>query len=80
MGRDAPNPRLAAFGAAVRELRKSRGISQERLADEVGIHRTYIGGVERGERNVSLLNIWRIAVALGVPPSGLFSIAESLHR
>jgi transcriptional regulator with XRE-family HTH domain len=49
------------------------------MADEIGIHRTYMGDVERGERNVSLLNIWRIAVALDVPASRLVALAESLE-
>lgn len=64
--------RREAFGARVRELRKPLGYSQERLAHQAGMDRTYIGGVERGERNVSLDNIWRLADALGVAPSDLF--------
>lgn len=62
----------AAFGARVRELRKDAGLSQEALAHACGLDRTYVGGVERGERNVSLLNIHRIAAALGVSPKELF--------
>ena len=54
-------------------IREDRGYSQELLADLAHLHRTYIGGVERGERNVSLVNIWRIADALEVPPSSLFA-------
>ena len=54
--RDRPEL-LLAFGRAVRTLRTARGISQERLAEEVGVHRTYIGDVERGLRNVGLLNV-----------------------
>jgi transcriptional regulator with XRE-family HTH domain len=64
-------------GAAVRAERTRRGISQEALADEAGLHRTYIGSVERGERNLSLLNLWRIAVALEVAPSRLLAAAEN---
>ncbi|MGQ9498368.1 MAG: helix-turn-helix domain-containing protein [Desulfotomaculales bacterium] len=54
------------FGQNVRRLRKRRGISQEELADRAGLHRTYIGSVERGERNISLENIVAIARALDV--------------
>lgn len=60
------------FGRRVRELRKGRGWSQEGFALTVGLDRSYIGGVERGERNVSLENICLIAKALGVPTSLLF--------
>lgn len=59
---------LAEFGRRVRRVRESRRLSQEQLADIVGIHRTYVGSVERGERNISLLNILRLAAALGVQP------------
>ena len=55
----------------VRELRHTRGLSQEKLAEKAGIHRTYVGGIELGLRNPSLRNIARIAQALGVPPSDL---------
>jgi len=57
----------------MREIRESCGHSQERLAEMAHLHRTYIGGIERGERNVSLVNIWRIADALGISPSVLFA-------
>jgi len=50
----------------VRRLRKARGLSQEAFADECGLHRTYIGSIERAERNVSLDNIERMALALSV--------------
>lgn len=62
---------LQQFGDRVRTLRKDRGLSQEQLAERTGLHRTYIGGIERGERNVSLINIVRLAKALEVPPSDL---------
>jgi transcriptional regulator with XRE-family HTH domain len=61
-----PTEILVAFGRAVRRLRVERGWSQERLAEVAGIHRTYVGDVERGLRNVSLVNIERLARALSV--------------
>jgi transcriptional regulator with XRE-family HTH domain len=60
------------FGERVREIRKRKGLSQEALALASELDRTYIGGVERGERNISLINIYRIADALGVEPRDLF--------
>lgn len=60
------------FGERVRELRKLKGLSQEGLALASDLDRTYIGGVERGERNISLANIHRIAAALGIAPKELF--------
>ncbi|MGH7986486.1 MAG: helix-turn-helix domain-containing protein [Candidatus Binataceae bacterium] len=60
------------FGERVRELRKKKGISQESLALACGLDRSYIGGVERGERNISLLNILKLAKALGVSARELF--------
>jgi transcriptional regulator with XRE-family HTH domain len=59
------------LGSVVRELRAGLGISQEMLAERCELHRTYIGGIERGERNVSLENIVRLAKALKVSPSKL---------
>jgi len=61
------------FGLRVRRLRKDRGLSQEKLAFDAGIHRTYLGGIERGERNPTLKNITRIARALGVSLAELFA-------
>ena len=67
---------LAAFGVAVRRLRSEHGWSQEELADRVGIHRTYMGDVERGARNIGLVKIARIADALDLPISGLMAEVE----
>lgn len=61
----------ATLGSTIRDLRKQLGISQEMLAERSELHRTYIGGIERGERNVSLENIVRIARSLRVSPSQL---------
>jgi transcriptional regulator with XRE-family HTH domain len=60
------------FAIRIRELRTERGLSQEKLAEEAGIHRTYLGGIELGLRNPSLRNIGRIAQALSVQVSDLF--------
>ena len=62
------------FGKRVRDLREARGLSQEELAFKAGMHRTYLGGIERGERNPSLKNIAAIAEALGVSLSELFRL------
>jgi len=62
---------LVKFGNRVKRIRISRGISQERLADRAGLHRTYIGMIERAEKNVSLKNIEKIADALEVSISEL---------
>lgn len=56
---------LREFGSRVRSARLKKNLSQEALADLAGLDRTYIGGIERGERNVSLLNIAKIATSLG---------------
>lgn len=64
------------FGKRVRELRLARNLSQEGLAFKARMHRTYVGGIERGERNPSLKNIAAIAKALGVTLSQLFSFED----
>lgn len=61
------------FGNRIRDLRLAKDLSQEDLAFRAGIHRTYLGGIERGERNPALKNIAAIARALGVTLSELFS-------
>ncbi|MBX3358408.1 MAG: helix-turn-helix transcriptional regulator [Phycisphaeraceae bacterium] len=63
---------LKSFGKRVREIRGQKGLSQEELARLAKIDRTYIGGIERGERNAGIKNVWRIADALGVPAADLF--------
>ncbi len=60
------SPRRLAFGRALRRLRLAAGISQEELAARAGLHRTYIGSVERGERNIALENIHILADALDI--------------
>lgn len=60
------------FGKRVRDLRKQKKLSQETLALGCALDRTYIGGVERGERNISLINIYKVAAALGVDVKDLF--------
>jgi transcriptional regulator with XRE-family HTH domain len=69
----------AALGLAVRDLRGRRGISQEELANRSGVHRTYLGGIERGHRNPSYTNILKIAGALHVRASELLARAEELE-
>jgi transcriptional regulator with XRE-family HTH domain len=58
---------LKKFGQKVRELRMQRGLSQEKLAELARVHRTYVGMIERGEKNITLSNIHKLAVALKVP-------------
>jgi transcriptional regulator with XRE-family HTH domain len=65
-------PECIAFGATVRRVREAAGLSQEKLAAKTGIHRTYIGGIERGERNPTLLMIHRLARALRIKAGQLF--------
>ena len=64
------------FGARVRSLRQRKGLSQEELADLAGVHRTYLGGIERGERNPALKNIAALAEALDVSLTDLFNFED----
>ena len=66
-----------AFGDALRTIRHERLLTIEQVAEAAGVHANYVGSVERGERNVSLFNIWRIAAALGVP---LAELMQGLPR
>jgi transcriptional regulator with XRE-family HTH domain len=65
-----PDPRKL-FGNRLRELRVQRKLSQEKVAELAELHRNYVGGIERGERNVSLINIVKLAHALAVKPAKL---------
>jgi transcriptional regulator with XRE-family HTH domain len=67
-----PNLLLRALGQRIRELRIDRGYSQEGFADKCGVHRTFMGTVERGESNLSFQNIAKVATNLGVSLSELF--------
>lgn len=70
---------LIKIGKRIRELRRAKGFSQEKFAFEVGLDRTYMGGIERGERNIAALNIIRIAKALKVEIGELFPSVRSLQ-
>ena len=67
---------LRALGQRVRELRRKAGFSQEGFADACGVHRTYMGAIERGERNLSFHNLVKISQALGITLSQLLSGVE----
>lgn len=73
-------PDRQALGRAVRELRHEREWTIERLAEQAGLHWTYVGGIERGQRNPSWDNIVKLAVALKVNVSELAARAERLSR
>ncbi len=75
-----PTELQVELGRTIRKLRSERGYSQEAFADVVGLHRTYFGGVERGERNVGVRNLARIAQALEIPLSHLLALAENSHE
>ena len=67
-----------AFGRSIKKFRITLGYSQEQLAELADLHRTYVGDVERGERNISLLDMWKIASALRMRLSDLIREMETL--
>lgn len=75
-GQQDQEGQLSRLGLVIRESRVSLGLSQEALADASGIDRSHMGKIERGERNVTFLNILRIARALGIRPSALLAKAD----
>jgi transcriptional regulator with XRE-family HTH domain len=66
---------LKALGAAIRAKREALGVSQEDFAELCGVHRTYVGQLERGEKNVSFISVLRVAKAFRVKPSALVAKA-----
>lgn len=71
----AGNPALVALGKAIRQRRRELGISQEGLALETGLDRSYVGGVERGEHNIAIINLLKISKSLGIPCGILLDLA-----
>lgn len=69
---------LHLFGSRVRTLRKAAGLSQEKLAELSGLDRSYLGGIERGEHNLALINIIKLATALNLPPSALLETLNNI--
>ena len=70
-GSKSKDPELAALGSRIHELRSAAGMTQEALAHAAGLHWTYIGQIERGERNLSYKNLLKLARGLGVEPARL---------
>lgn len=73
------SPTHLALGRALRDLREHRGLSQEALGHEAGLDRTYVSGIERGERNPGFETLIKLAVALDIQPSELLAAAEQQH-
>lgn len=73
---EKPDRDCVHFGLRLKDLRKKRGWSQEDLALEAGMDRSYVGDIERGARNISLINICKLARTLGVPGKELFNFLE----
>lgn len=74
----APDRYIQALGEVIRKKRSKLGYSQESFAHEVGVHRTYMGSIERGEKNLTIRNLLRVSEALGTLPSKLLKEAENL--
>lgn len=73
------NKTLVALGKVIRNRRKVIGLSQEAFAQKAKLHRTYVGSIERGDRNIALINLIRIAKALDITPQELLQkVAEEL--
>jgi transcriptional regulator with XRE-family HTH domain len=72
----APDPLLVGLGEAIRDLRDELGVSQERLGLDSGVHRNYIGGIERAERRPAVATVATLATTLGIRPSDLLARAE----
>ncbi|MDC5413969.1 helix-turn-helix transcriptional regulator [Acinetobacter baumannii] len=77
---DKDSYHLQEFGIRLAELRKQKGISQEKLALESGLARSYLSGVERGQRNISLLNIYKIADTLGIDIKCFFEMSNQKNK
>ncbi len=72
---------LRAFGRVVRARRTALGLTQEEVAHRSGLHRTYIGDIERGTRNVALVNIWQLAATLEWTAEEMMRrVADALHE
>ena len=69
-----------AVGRNLRQFRVAEGLSQEAFAEFIGVHRTYMGGIERGERNLTLRSLERIADRLGLDPLSLLGSAQRTRR
>jgi transcriptional regulator with XRE-family HTH domain len=80
MEEELPNLLLKALGQRIRELRSKQGYSQEAFADICGVHRTFMGTIERGESNLSFQNILKVATNLGVSLSELFHDLEGMAK
>ncbi|MGN6189620.1 MAG: helix-turn-helix transcriptional regulator [Conexibacter sp.] len=78
-GKNARSAKYRAFGCAVREARARRGLTQETLGFEAGLHRNYVGAVERGEINPTLRVVFKLAHGLVMLPSELLTLAEQHH-